>query len=147
MLFTFGVIDRAKAATGIDLAAVMEDHDRLASMLFKGLGRKLVECLYCVCSDTIDQRETTPEEWADLFDGPTVERATTAFLEAISDFFPRSRVGKAIREDLPGMLEKMDTEIIETLRTKTKRLRPAGFADTLSRTRAAVESATSGPSP
>jgi hypothetical protein len=85
--------------------------------------------------------------WADLFDGPTVERASSAFLEAIADFFPRSRVGKAIKEDLPGMLEEMDAEIIKTMRTKTKRPRPVGFDATVSRTRAALESVTSGHSP
>jgi hypothetical protein len=147
LLITFGVIDRVQSETGIDLAAVMEDHDRLAAMLFKGMGRKLVETLHCICADQIIDRQTTSEAWADLFDGPTVERASSAFLEAIADFFPRSRVGKAIKEDLPGMLEEMDAEIIKTMRTKTKRPRPVGFDATVSRTRAALESVTSGHSP
>ncbi|MBY0513085.1 MAG: hypothetical protein K2P78_04140 [Gemmataceae bacterium] len=58
----------------------------------------------------------SPDQWADRFDGPTVERATSAFLGAVADFFPRSRVGAAIKANLPGMLAKMDAEIIRTMR-------------------------------
>lgn len=126
--FTFGLIDRVKRETtregrpGIDVAKAMEDNAALSRVLFGDMGRTLVEVLYAVCEDQIAERDISPEQWADLFDGLTIERATSGFLEGIADFFPRSRVGKAIREDTPKMLAEMDDKLIRDLRRK----RPGG---------------------
>jgi hypothetical protein len=116
VLFTFGVCDRVKADTGVDLEKAMEDRETLSRVLFAGFGRKLVEVMYSVCADQARDRGIEPEAWADLFDGATVERATAGMMEGIADFFPRSRVGKAIRENLPRMMAEMDDEILKKLK-------------------------------
>lgn len=121
--FTFGLLDRIKAEAGFDLAAAMEDHEKLAGLLFKGLGRPLVEALYVACADQVEERGLTPEDWAHRFDGPAVERATVAVLEAVADFFPRTRVGEKIRGDLPGLLKEMDDHLIRVLEQNRRKSR------------------------
>jgi hypothetical protein len=115
-VLTFGHLDRVKAATGVDLAAAMEDRGKLAELLFKDMGRKLAEVLYELTAEQVEAAGLTPDDWAHRFDGATVERATEALLGAIADFFPRTRIGQAIREDLPGLLSEMDEQVIDHMR-------------------------------
>lgn len=98
----------------------MEDRDLLGRLLFEGFGRKMAEVLWVLCEDQAAAMKIEPEAWADLFDGATIERATTALLEAVADFFPRSRIGKAIRENLPKMLADMDADVLKRLKLSNR---------------------------
>lgn len=106
---TVGSLADVKRKTGVDLSRALSDSGALADLLFTDPAR-LVSVLYVLTGSGGDA-----DEFAHAFDGPTVERASEALMGAIADFFPRSRVGKAIRENLQGMLEEMDSKLINAL--------------------------------
>lgn len=114
---TVGKLAEVREETGIDLGKALASEGALADLMFGDPGR-LVSVLYALCDDAAN---VTPEDFAHYFDGPTLERGTEALLTAVADFFPRSKVGKAIREDLAAVLAAMDDAAIAALRSFSKR--------------------------
>lgn len=111
---TVGAIRKVRSETGIDLGSSLTDEKALASLMF-GSPDRLVSILYVLTGSTAD-----PDEFADAFDGPTLERATDALLQAIADFFPRSRIAAAIREKMSEMLNEMDQNILDQINRPSK---------------------------
>jgi hypothetical protein len=122
LLLTFAVVDRVKAETGQDLSVAMERGGEAMVAVLMGNGRRtLANVLQCASEAQIAERGVGPEEWADLFDGPTLDRATTAVIEAMTGFFLRSRIGQSIRDSLPALMEAMDGETIRRLKLPRSR--------------------------
>jgi hypothetical protein len=94
----------------LDLNQLLRSDEAWAS-LFTADPQDKVAALYEVCREQIEKAGVTPEGWAYLFDGPTLERATVALAEAVIDFFPRQRIAQAMRGNLRRALERMDREI------------------------------------
>jgi hypothetical protein len=94
----------------LDLNQLLRSDEAWAT-LFTVDPQDKVSALYEVCKEQIEKAGITPEEWAYLFDGPTLERATVTLAEAVIDFFPRQRIAQAMRGNLRRALERMDQEI------------------------------------
>jgi hypothetical protein len=94
----------------LDLGQLLRSDEAWAS-LFTADPQDKVAALYEVCKGQIERAGVTPEGWAYLFDGPTLERATVALAEAVIDFFPRQRIARAMRGNLSRLLERMDREV------------------------------------
>lgn len=109
---TVGALGQVRRETGADLGQAMRSDQALADLLF-GDPATLVSVLWVLVAD--QAREVTPESFANGFDGPALERATEALLAAVADFFPRSKVGAALRASLGRTLERMDQAVIERL--------------------------------
>lgn len=106
---TVGLLGRIRERTQVDIGKAMRSNDGLAEVLFAE-PETLVRILWIVCEQQAEKREASPEQFADLFDGPTIEGATEALLGAVADFFPRSKISKLIKARLPEMLAKMDEQ-------------------------------------
>jgi len=111
---TVGTLADVREATGFDLAKTIVSESDLSDLLFADPAR-LVAVLFVVCEPDVKARQVTPEEFAHLFVGPTLGGAGEALLGAIADFFPRSRVGAAIRANLTATLDRMDRMTIERI--------------------------------
>jgi hypothetical protein len=94
----------------LDLNQLLRSDEAWAT-LFTADPQDKVAALYEVCKEQIKKAGVTPEGWAYLFDGPTLERATVALAEAVIDFFPRQRIAQAMRGNLRRALERMDQEV------------------------------------
>lgn len=57
----------------------------------------------------------TPDEFADGFDGPALERAGEALLEAFADFFPRSRIAHWMKTAMRERMAEFDRQVIRSL--------------------------------
>ncbi|MBX3397486.1 MAG: hypothetical protein KF873_01985 [Gemmataceae bacterium] len=110
----FGLIKQIQKETGVDFAAAMDGRGAgLSELLFAQDPGRLVAVLYVVCE--AENKGLSPEEWARRFNGPAIEAASEALIEAVADFFPRSRVGRAIKERLPKAMAAMDERAIREL--------------------------------
>lgn len=87
-------------------------------------GRRLFEVLYAEPEKLVAvlhllarPKGVSPEEFADGFDGPALERGGVALLEAFADFFPRSRIAQAMKTAVRGAMEEADEAVITFLRS------------------------------
>jgi len=122
---TVGSLAEVREVAGVDLGAALRSEGAVAELLFSN-PETLVKVFWALLYEQARDREhqVDPETFARGFDGPALEAATEALLGAIADFFPRSRVGRAIRENLTQTLERMDQTIIEAMTSTSNR--PAG---------------------
>lgn len=116
--FTIGTINDVKKATGVNLDMSMSSQEAIGKVLFADFGRKFAEVLYVISEEQAKAREIEPDAWAHLFDGPTLERATVAFLNGLAGLFPRSKVGAALKENFAASLADMDNSIIKKIVSK-----------------------------
>lgn len=106
-----GLIEDIKEATGIDFDALIQEPKKLSEMLFTS-PRKVVEVLWSCCTREPGKGEDiTPREFARRFDREILDLAINALLESIMLFYPRTSVGKVIRENLPQMIQEMDKKM------------------------------------
>lgn len=105
-----GLVEDVQNKTTVNLDDMLEKPEEFASLLQKS-PRKLVEMLYILCGDQIEERKIPPEEFGRLFNRETLDNATNALLEAIISFYPRASAGNALRKKLPQILAKMDQRI------------------------------------
>ena len=80
----------------------------------------LVDVLYCVCKPQADEAGITDEEFGSAMGGDAIDHATSAFLEALVDFFPKPRReilerGIQIRQAVEGRVMKVAKEKIAEL--------------------------------
>lgn len=104
---TYGLLDRLKAV-GLDLDSLSSEKGNPLAILIMDR-RVLGSVLWILVEKQVLARtdSTTPEDFFADFDGPTLEAAGTALLDAVLDFFP-SRVTAPIKKGLPKILAKMD---------------------------------------
>lgn len=111
---TVGSLGDVREKAGVDLGAALRSEAGLADLIF-GDPAALVRMLWVLIEDQARGTDVGPVEFAHGFDGPALEAATEALLTAVADFFPRSKVGRAIRENLAQTLERLDRAIIAKL--------------------------------
>lgn len=107
---TVGVIEDIKSKADFDLDIITNDPEKLGMALLTN-PRKLVEIAYVICEEQIKFRQIDAADFGRLFNRAAIDGFGNALIEAIVDFYPRSSAGRAIREALPGMLQKMDDKI------------------------------------
>lgn len=113
LTLTYGSASAVKGATGVNLAAVSKSADWV-DLLFSD-PENLVKVLWVMVADQAEKKGVTAERFGYGFDGPALERAGAALGEAIADFFPRSRIAKAIREGLPKVLAAADEKAVKEI--------------------------------
>ena len=107
LAITVGDLIKVRKETGVDLAGALKSDAALADLMF-GDPAGLVSTLYVLCEKQAGDMKVSPEEFGYGFDGPTVESATEALMTAIADFFPRSRIGRAIRQSMKRTMDRAD---------------------------------------
>ena len=106
---TVGMVTRLRTDAGFELGKA-SSADRLGEMLFAN-PETVARVLWVMIERQAEPLGVTPEAFADGLDGPTIEAASTAILEAIIDFFHRAQPAAAMKNKLPEVLGKMDQRI------------------------------------
>jgi chorismate mutase len=70
----------------------------------------LVDVLHTLCEEQIEKEKITPAEFGESLVGDAIDNATAAMLQAIADFFPKSK-----------------REMVQTLARKTQAMREVGL--------------------
>src|SRR5690606_34815898 len=84
-------IKRVRDLTGVNLLRVLDEPELLSQ-----ISADPIQFVDAVCAIVIPQAEelgVTGEQFGEAFDGEVIEAATSAFLEAVVDFFPGARRG------------------------------------------------------
>lgn len=114
---TVGTLGDLKRDAGVDLSKALRSAEALSDVLF-GDPENLVKVLWVLCESKSKERSLSPEDFAHRFDGPTIEKATEALLDAVADFFPRTRVGQEIRANRAVLLAAMDEKLSQGVKQK-----------------------------
>lgn len=101
-----GLVGRLRKDAGVDLGKAGEG---MAAALFAD-PESLVKALWVLCERQAERQDVTPEQFGYGFDGPSVQRAVDALLEAIIDFFHRSNPAGKMKEKLPSLLKKLEAD-------------------------------------
>lgn len=104
---TIGLLGDIKRETGIDLASIFTNGERLAEMLFSDT-LKIVDAIWMICREQAAAAGVTEEQFLRLIDGDALDAATHAIILGVTDFFPKARGRDAIRKGLPRAMEKME---------------------------------------
>ncbi len=131
---TVGSLADVRKQTSHDLGRSMRDEQGLMELLFSD-PQALVEVLWVLCREQAEP-DITPESFARGFNGATIEKAAEALLAAVADFFPRSRVGRALRERLPALLTQMDEAAVRAIEDQGSRPSAGSSAASATSTRA-----------
>jgi len=110
-----GLIEDIKEATGVDFDLLLNDSEKLATMLFTE-PKKLVEVLYVCCADQIHELNITPKEFGYRFDRGAIDKGANALIESLITFYPRASAGRVLAEEMPGLIEKIDQKIAEKMK-------------------------------
>ncbi len=115
---TVGALKRVKDETEIDMGFVVNGElDKLKDVL--SCPFSIAAVLYTLCSDQIEERELTPEEFSELLYGDTFEKAVEALIESILDFFPRQKA-QVLRDALAKEKARQDKELEKALEELSK---------------------------
>lgn len=110
-----GVLQEVKDETGVDLSVITKDTSWITA-IFADPG-KLVSILHVLCRDQIKELGLSPRDFARRFTGDVLEPAGDALVGALADFFPRSRIAQALRENLPKLWRKAEDQMIRKIET------------------------------
>lgn len=110
LVLNIGVIEDIKTQTGYDFGSYMLEPEKLANLLIVS-PKILAEILYLICEEQVLKLELDGREFGRSLDRETMDKATDALITAIVIFFQRGSAGQTLREKLPLILEKMDTQI------------------------------------
>lgn len=115
IVLNHGMIEDIHEHTSTKIDALLKEPEKFASLLLLEPHR-VVEILYIVCEEQIEERKLEPRDFGRLMDRESIDRATDAFLAALVLFYQRASAGKALVEKLPAILKKMDRDITEQIR-------------------------------
>lgn len=107
-----GLIEDIKEDLQIDFDEMMKEPKNFVTILFTE-PKKLVSLLYFICRKQVEAVPLTPREFGHRFDREVLDKAADALLAAVLLFYPRTSAGKVLMDNLPRVLEKMDSEITE----------------------------------
>jgi hypothetical protein len=96
-------VKRVKSLAGVDLLGIAEAGGDLIRRLATD-PVALVDVLYAVCKPQADERGVTDEQFGRGMAGDSIERAATALMEDLADFFPSGR-GSVLRKALGKVRE------------------------------------------
>lgn len=88
----YGLREPLKAVAEFDFLKVFETRFAALGDVLGNIER-LVACLAETLAPQITARGLSPEQFAERFDGPTIEAAAEAFAAAVIDFFPEPQRG------------------------------------------------------
>jgi len=88
-------VQRVRADADVDLLGAMDGETFLH---LANDPEKMMHVLWVVVEDQARERDVTPEAFAELLLGDVLRNATTAFVEAVSDFFACPAQREALRE-------------------------------------------------
>lgn len=111
---TVWTLTEVQKSTGVELAKALQSEKGFADLLFADPGT-LAGILWTLIEDQATAAGVTPEQFGRSLDGPTIEKATEALLMAVADFVPRSRIGQAIRDNLPKVLAAADAAAVNSI--------------------------------
>ncbi len=97
-----GAIKRVRGLCEIDLLDAVKDKGELLGRLIDD-PILLCNIIYALCEKQALEKNITDEQFGEAMAGDALEKATTALLEELVDFFPSRR-----REVLRAALDKMD---------------------------------------
>ena len=84
---TVGDIKRVRAVLDINLNKALDNRFAILTDILSD-PCKLVDILYVLCQEQTAKAGVTDEQFGRAFSGDVLDAATTAFLEALTDFFP-----------------------------------------------------------
>lgn len=113
LVLTVGLAADVKRETGVNLAYLSKDA-RWVSTIFDTDG-KLAEILWVMCEKQALERGVTPEQFPYLLDGRVLEEAGAGLAQSIADFFPNSRIAKALREGWAKTVTEMEDKVIAAI--------------------------------
>ena len=79
---------------------------------------KLVTVLFHLCESQAAGQGVTPDDFAAGFTGDVLGEAGEAFAEAITDFFPRRKIGRAMAASLRTNLEAIDEKVAKSISSR-----------------------------
>ncbi len=86
------------------------DADKLGETVFSD-PEKMGRAFWVLCEKQAEKANLSPEEFADCFDGDTLERATLAFMEMCIDFFHRGENRIKAKAALPKILQQVEQKM------------------------------------
>ncbi|WP_020467853.1 hypothetical protein [Zavarzinella formosa] len=104
---TNGDIEPVRDHCGVELNKLLANLNQFAELLY-GDPVSLGKVIWILCEEQVKERGLSEREFGKGFDGPTIDRAATALMEAVADFSPRSPVGQAIKKGWTRILEAAD---------------------------------------
>ena len=120
-----GLIDDMKEQIDVDFDVVLIDHVRFMELLFNV--RTIGKVLWFLLEKQAEALTLTPRDFAYRIDGPTAEAASTALMESLADFSPRSKVGQWLKTSLRAITDHVDCLVVEALEKRLADL-PASSA-------------------
>lgn len=99
LVLTFGHVEPIRDACDLDLLQLGKSEDGWSS-LFGVEFRQIVSATWLLCQDQAATRSVTPEQWAYLFDHPTMVGAASALAEAVIGFFLSPEIARTILSKL-----------------------------------------------
>jgi hypothetical protein len=135
---TVGILADVREHYQIEIGKMLSSEKGLVELVFADPER-FCNVLYLIVKDQVDKAGISDRQFGNSFDGPTWDRAILAFLRAVADFFPRSKVSVVIKRKLTQMMAKMD----ETLETEVEQI----FDRQMEKMQASTLNASAGASP
>lgn len=86
---------KVRERVGIDLTKVFSSRESLEGLVCDVI--TLVDVLHALCLEQCESRKVDAEGFATALYGDSIDRATSALMESIIDFFPQGR-GKILRQ-------------------------------------------------
>lgn len=114
---TVGHIDPLKETFQFDPSRYIKT-DKEFAKLYDLEPQVVVGILWIICEEAGTKDGLTPEAWAHLFDGDSLEGAVHALADAVIGFFPRKAISQAMQRNLSKMLQKMDETVCRKLDQK-----------------------------
>lgn len=107
-----GLVAEVLRETGVEIGN--EKNSQWVALLF-GQQAKLVEVLWVLCAGQAETFGVSAEAFGYLFDGATLEAAGDALAGAVADFFPRSKISRAIKDHMGKVIQAGEERAIREM--------------------------------
>ena len=94
---TVGTLKRVRAALDVDLFKITDDKFALMQEILND-PVLLVDILFIVCEQQVEERGMTDVQFGESLDGDTLFSAMNSFIEGMTDFFPERRGREALKK-------------------------------------------------
>ena len=109
LTLTVGGVRRVESETGIAILDVLERPEILADLTMDPM--KLCSVLHAILMPQLDERGVSEDDFANMLDGETLERAIDALGGALAGFFVR----RGMRETATALLAKLNQVMDRTM--------------------------------